>query len=373
MLYIELIAIFFVYVFVLIQVTLCITLVNHEEKHKKKYFTNDKLDNLPFVSILIPARNEAHQITRCIESLFELNYPQNKFEVLIGDDSSTDNTAEIIQNLIYSSTNFKLIPITQNLGKARAKANVLANLAHKAKGDILAVTDADIEVKPDWLMTLVNEFDNPNIAIVSGTTIVKGETPFERMQGLEWLYSSGLLIAFDKLGLKSTAVGNNMAYKSEAYFKVGGYENIDFSVTEDFKLFDTFRKAGYQTKNTIKIDSLNFSNAQTQFKNFLHQRKRWLMGAKELHFIWKFIFVVFGSFYPMLVILAYFSLQSALVMWAIKFMLQSFIIMLLNNRLKLKTNYLDLLILEPYYLISSSAVLAFYFFAKKMDWKNRNY
>jgi cellulose synthase/poly-beta-1,6-N-acetylglucosamine synthase-like glycosyltransferase len=373
MLYIELIAIFFVYVFVLIQVTLCITLVNYEEKQKKKYFTDDELDNLPFVSILIPARNEAHQIHRCIESLFELNYPQNKFEVLIGDDSSTDNTAELVQNLIQSRTNFKLISITQNLGKARAKANVLANLAHKAKGEIFAVTDADIAVKPDWLRTLVNEFNNPNIAIVSGTTIVKGETLFERMQGLEWLYFSGLLIAFDKLGLKGTAVGNNMAYKKEAYFKLGGYENIDFSVTEDFKLFDTFRKAGYQTKNTINIESLNFSNAQTQYKHFLHQRKRWLIGAKELNSVWKFIFVVFGSFYAMVFILALFSLQSALVMWAIKFSLQSFVIILLNNRFKIKTRYPDLLVLEPYYLISSSAVLAFYFSAKKMDWKNRNY
>jgi hypothetical protein len=75
----------------------------------------------------------------------------------------------------------------------------------------------------------------------------------------------------------------------------------------------------------------------------------------------------------MVFILALFSLQSALVMWAIKFSLQSFVIILLNNRFKIKTRYPDLLVLEPYYLISSSAVLAFYFSAKKMDWKNRNY
>ena len=373
MLYLELISIFFVYVFVLIQVSLCIALLNHVEKQKRKYLSNDDLNNLPFVSVLIPARNEAHQITRCIESLFELNYPINKFEVLIGDDSSTDHTAEIVQNLIQSRSNFKLIPITKYLGKARAKANVLANLAHLAKGEIFAVTDADIAVKPDWLISLVNEFDNPKIAIFSGTTIVRGNTLFERMQGLEWLYSSGLLIAFDKLGLKGTAVGNNMAFTKEAYFNVGGYENIDFSVTEDFKLFDTFRKAGYQTKNTLKIESLNFSNAQTHFNHFLHQRKRWLIGAEELNLVWKFIFVVFGSFYPMIFILAFFSLQSALVMLAIKFILQSFVIILLNNRLKLKTQYLDLLLLEPYYIIINSAVLAFYFSAKKMDWKSRNY
>jgi cellulose synthase/poly-beta-1,6-N-acetylglucosamine synthase-like glycosyltransferase len=160
-------------------------------------------------------------------------------------------------------------------------------------------------VKPNWLRILVDEFDNPNLAIVSGTTIVSGASLFEKMQGLEWLYSSGLLIAFDRLGLKGTAVGNNMAYTKEAYFAVGGYENIDFSVTEDFKLFDTFRKAGYQTKNTINVESLNVSKAQTIFKNFLHQRKRWLMGAKELNVAWKFIFIIFGAFYWMLCILYY--------------------------------------------------------------------
>lgn len=373
MLYFEIVAIFFVYVFILIQVTLCITLINHQEKQRKKYFSANDLNSLPFVSVIIPARNEAHQITRCLESLFELNYPVNKFEVLIGDDSSNDNTAEIVQNLIQGKANFKLIQITENLGKARAKANVLANLAHSAKGEIFAITDADIAVKPDWLRTLVGEFDNPNIAIVSGTTVVKGDSVFEKMQGLEWLYSSGLLIAFEKLGLKGTAVGNNMAFTKEAYYKVGGYENIDFSVTEDFKLYDTFLKAGYQTKNTIKPESLNISSAQKQYKNFLHQRKRWLIGAQDLSITWKLIFLVFGSFYFMVFILSYFSLQSALVIWAIKFILQSFIIILLNNRLKLKNNYLDLLLLEPYYILSNTAILVFYFLPQKMDWKTRTY
>lgn len=373
MLYLELIAIIFVYVFVLIQVILFTSLLNHEEKSRKKFLLDSGNEKLPFVSILIPARNEAYQIKACLESLFELSYPINKFEVLIGNDSSTDNTAEIVQHLIQSKANFKLISITENLGKAHAKANVLANLAHLAQGEILAVTDADIIVKPNWLITLVDEFDNPNIAIVSGTTIVRGEGLFERMQGLEWLYSSGLLIAFDKLGLKGTAVGNNMAFTKEAYFKVGGYESIDFSVTEDFKLFDTLRKAGYQTKNTLKVESLNISNAQKDFRNFLHQRKRWLMGAKELSLMWKFIFIVFGSFYSMVFMLGFFSIQSALVIWSIKFILQSIIILLLNFRLKLKTNYMDLLLLEPYYIISSSAVIAFYFLPKKMDWKNRAY
>ncbi len=373
MLYIELISIFFVYLFVLIQVVLTITLLNQEEKRRKLQYITKNNENIPFVSILVPARNEAHQITDCLYSLFELNYPKNKYEVLIGDDSSTDNTAELVLKLIQSKENFKLIPITYTLGKAQAKANVLANLAHLAKGEIFAVTDADIQVKPNWLITLVEEFDNPKIAIVSGTTIVQGDTLFERMQGVEWLYSSGLLVAFDRLGLKGTAVGNNMAYTREAYFKVGGYENIDFSVTEDFKLFDTFRKAGYQTKNTLLAESLNISKAQSGFKNFLHQRKRWLIGAQELNFIWKMIFILFGSFYLMVFVLAFFSLQSAMVMWTLKFIIQSFVVILLNKRLKLKTNYKDVLLLEPYYIISSIAVIAFYLSPSKMGWKDREY
>src|SRR4051794_40849265 len=82
------------------------------------------------VSILIAARNEANNIERCLTSITRLNYPADLIEVLIGNDGSTDETAKIVETFIADKPNFKLVSITEKLGQAHGKGNVLAHLAH---------------------------------------------------------------------------------------------------------------------------------------------------------------------------------------------------------------------------------------------------
>lgn len=331
------------------------------------------ISNWPMVTVLVAARNEEKNIEACLQRLAGVDYPKDKLEVLIGNDASTDRTAGIASGFCKNHPQFRLIEITENVGLARAKANVLAQLARQATAEMLVVTDADIEVKPGWIKSLIAEFDDEKTGIVSGTTIVKGNRLFEKMQGLDWAYFFGLLIGFDKLGLKSTAVGNNMAFRKVAYQSTGGYEHFPFSVTEDFKLFLEIRKQGWNSKNLLHSQSLNYSKGQTRFLNLLHQRKRWLIGSRDLPPVWQVLFVMFGLFYPMLLALFFINPINAITLWVAKIVLQSAILLRVMLRLRERFNLLLLLLLEPYSILSSISSSVFYLLPVNMQWKERSF
>jgi len=329
-------------------------------------------DALPEISVLVAARNEEKNIATCIKHLVALNYPKHKLHILIGNDQSDDNTEKIINEFVNKHHNIKQIHITNELGKARGKANVLAQLAHVAKGDYFLITDADIQVSSNWARTLINFF-KPNVGIVSGTTLVIGKGFLANMQHLDWLYFMGLLLSFNRLRMPSTAVGNNMAITKDAYLSTGGYENINFSVTEDYKLFEQVRKGGYQTINMINPESINISAPAGDINTLLNQRKRWLSGAKELPYYWWIIFAIYGSFWMALIICLFINTQFAMVFLAIKLLIQIVTIYWQQKQLAIQPNLLNLLCYEVYTLGLTLLTLFYFFIPKKLNWKNRYY
>lgn len=331
------------------------------------------IDDLPFVSILIAARNEELNIRNCLLSIHQLNYPKNKFEIIVGDDASEDLTLSIVQSLKSEIPNLHVVSISGKLGMAQAKANVLAHLVHEANSDYIFVTDADIIVKADWIHSLLPSLLNVENGIVSNATMVNGQTFFAKMQQLEWMLGFGNIIAFEQMGLKSTAVGNNMAFTKEAYFKSGGYEKIPFSVTEDFQLFRYIRNASYKGLTILNADGLNLSEAQHNFMKLLHQRKRWMIGAQDLPLIWKLIFLLQGLFFPFIVVLAFIHLKLALILFLFKAIFQSFFILRISALLKVKRSFLYLPAFTVYQEFMILLMSVFYLLPIQMDWKNRKY
>lgn len=113
---------------------------------------NDK--NLPFVSFVIPTYNEEKNIKRCLRSIKSQNYPTNKVEVIVVDGMSEDNTVNIAKN--YSN---RII-----LNKKRIVGNALKLGVEAAKGEILAIVNADSEMpQKDWLRMMVAPFSDPNV------------------------------------------------------------------------------------------------------------------------------------------------------------------------------------------------------------------
>lgn len=336
---------------------------------KPQQLTNEQLPN---VAILVAARNEEDNIAACLNSLLAQNYPAQKFTILVGNDQSTDKTEMLIDEIAAKHPQVKKINITQNVGLTKGKANVLATLAKHTQANMLLITDADIVVGSEWAKTMVSFF-NKNVGIVSGKTIVKQSGYLAPMQHLDWLYFMGFLQNFSRLKLTATAVGNNMAISRIAYESTGGYENIPFSVTEDYKLYQSVTKNGWKTLTVNHPNTINNSAAVSNFKTLINQRHRWLTGAKELPFYWWVIFGVFALFTPSAIVLFLMSPLLAVIIFTIKLLLQSLTIFVQQKQLNMRSNILALLLYEPY-TIALTFVTAFYFLLPiKTTWKNRRF
>lgn len=330
-------------------------------------------DEWPTLSIWVAARNEEAHIVQCLEALDELDYPRDRLQILVGNDQSEDATADLVVAYIKNKPEFKLVYIAGTLGNAKGKANVLAHLAHQASGSIYAITDADIIVNRQWAKELVSYFADDRMAIVSGLTLVYDKPLPAQLMGLDWLYFMSLIKGFDNLGLGCTAVGNNMAVSKEAYWSVGGYEALDFSVTEDYKLYQQIRRKGWKTKNIITRNSLNISRPVASFTQLMHQRKRWLMGARELPFYWWLLFGVLGSMLPAIIVLFVYQPILAVQLYGIKLGLQTLYILWLQQKLGMRQNIWLVLLYDVYANIIALATQVFYLLPVKMQWKKRSY
>jgi cellulose synthase/poly-beta-1,6-N-acetylglucosamine synthase-like glycosyltransferase len=327
---------------------------------------------VPTVSILIAARNEAQNLPRCLDAIARLKYPTEKIEVWIGNDQSTDETAAIAEQYVAKYPHMHLLNITHQVGKATGKANVLAQLARKSRGEYLFITDADIAVNPFWIQSLLMH-SSDKVAIVSGFTVTEANRFFARMQQIDWLYFMGILLGLHRMGLMATAVGNNMMVRRDAYDATGGYEQIDPSITEDFKLYLEVIAKGYESRNILHSGSINTSLAVNNFETLLHQRKRWLHGAKELPFYWWLIFGVFGLFLPCWIIVFFFNPAVAFYLFIIRIALQSHTIHWLAAATQTTLRSVHLVWYEFYLHIITLCSGIYFLLPIKIKWKNRTY
>ncbi len=303
-----------------------------------------------------------------------LHYPKDKLEILIGDDDSDDKTNQLVKEFIIDKPHFKLFSINEQLGKARGKANVLAHLAHKATGEFYFITDVDVKLPNNWIQSLLNQFKE-KIAIVSGTSTCEPTSSlFSKLQSIDWLHFMGYIQSFANIGIACTSVGNNMAVRAKAYWETGGYENIDFSITEDYKLFKEVTERGWGWRTILDADSLGMAWHIPSFREMLHQRKRWLIGAQELPLLWKFLIILYGLFVPAVIALLFFAPINALLLWLLKTVIQTLYIKKLSKKVGLVPySVSNLLVYEIYLIINTLSTAVFYFLPIPSIWKGRTY
>lgn len=325
------------------------------------------------VSILVAARNEEASILRCLRALDALRFPQHQLEILIGNDQSTDQTGPIVTAFIRDKPHFQLVGIHERIGNQAGKANVLAQLARQATGNFLFFTDADIAVHADWITNMLREFSNPNVGIVTGCTQIVGQGIWENCQAIEWLYAQRLLKTFNDMGLPLTAMGNNMAVRREAYEAVGGYENLPFSVVEDFLLFNEIRHKGYGSAHRFEPDVLAASLPTSDWSAWLRQRKRWMVGAMQTPWYFPALFVGQALFYPLLLLLAFWQPLMALTIWLGKWLLQSLHIAFVLKKFNRTDLFPYLFIFDAWAHVTALTALIYYLLPTKIVWKDRTY
>jgi poly-beta-1,6-N-acetyl-D-glucosamine synthase len=139
-------------------------------------------DYLPSVTACIPVYNAASYLEAKVESLLALDYPADKFEILLYSDGSTDDTNATADALAARDPRVKVIKAEERKGKPTA-VNVMRAAA---TGDVLLMTDVRQPLVPDALRALVRKLVDPSVGCVSGNLVLKGEAG----SGAYWRYEN---------------------------------------------------------------------------------------------------------------------------------------------------------------------------------------
>lgn len=240
--------------------------------------------NVPFVSIIVPARNEEANLERCLTALCASEYPADKYEILVVNDRSDDATEQVLQELSARLPRVRPLHRRDTLDhpNLKGKPGALQHGIDNAKGSVYVLTDADCLVHPLWLDTMVAPFADETVSLVCGFTVIRLRRLFDVLQDIEWLYTQTMARAGIQNGVPLGCFGNNMAIRAETYQELGGYSAIEFSITEDLALLQAMSKAGkgvrYLCDERATVETLPCVTVG----EYLRQKHRWVRGGMAL-------------------------------------------------------------------------------------------
>lgn len=331
--------------------------------------------DLPFISIFVAVRNEENCILNCLEALNLVDYPKEKVEILIGDDLSNDNSATIIKEFAQKHPQFKYFLIEKAIPKLSGKANVLAQLVPKAQGSLFFITDADVEVSPNWVIHFVEYFQNhPKLGIASGVTLPEKEfSVLNSLQTIDWMVALFTVSLLSKVGIALTAPGNNMVIRREAYYSTEGFDKLGSTITEDYAMLKALVTNGWKFRGTHKREIVAETSPNKTIHALFQQRKRWMKGAIQTNSLWG-IGLYFLALLPVILVGIY--LLSPLVLLSI-FLVRWFIFYLYILTLILYYRKYKLIFVLPFfelYQLTFLPITALLFLKnKEVNWKGRSY
>jgi cellulose synthase/poly-beta-1,6-N-acetylglucosamine synthase-like glycosyltransferase len=168
----------------------------------------------PFISIIIPVHNEEQKIASKLGDCMELLYPQDRLEILVASDGSTDRTEEIVRRFILRDPRIRWLQRDSRVGKSGVQ-----NLAARhARGDLLFFTDANTVAPPGVLRTMVGTLANPNVGLSTATVLFgRAGDAVEKGQGFYWRYELFLRHAESDLGILATGSGQALLVRRELF------------------------------------------------------------------------------------------------------------------------------------------------------------
>jgi len=232
---------------------------------------------LPSFSIVVPVKNEERVIERLLNSLSTLNYPLNKKEIIIVEDGSTDKTNDICMNYAKEHANVKVLHKNLSNGKPSA---LNFGLAH-AKGDIVAIFDADNVPDHDALLAVLEYFEDPTVAAVQGRTA--SINPRENMLTQfisyeEAVWCDAYLRGKDVLNLFVHLKGSCQFIRRDVLEQLQGFDEAVLS--EDMEISARLIENGYKIRYASDVVSLQES--PSNLKSLFKQRTRWFRGTMEV-------------------------------------------------------------------------------------------
>ncbi|WP_035335459.1 glycosyltransferase [Dokdonia sp. PRO95] len=240
-------------------------------------------------TVIVPFRNEEAHLTNLLQSLAEVDYPQNSWQIILVNDASTDNSLEVINKCISRCALTNIDVIDNVRTSASPKKDALQTAIHTSKHQWIVTTDADCTVPVNWLNTLdaIIQQQSPLMVImpvaIASTVQPSFLTAYEQ---LDFLSLMGATAGSFYMGLPFLCNGANLAYDKEAFTAVQGFANNNHIASGD----DHFLLEKFQEKFKNRISYLRSPYAivttqpQEQWNIFIAQRTRWAAKSSAYTF-----------------------------------------------------------------------------------------
>lgn len=325
------------------------------------------------LSVVIAARNEEENIKDCIDSLLKQNYPKDKFEVLLVDDDSDDETLELI--LKINHPNIKVLKLENKQGKKEA----LKHGIDHTKFNYVVMTDADCVFNVNWLKTIANTISQ-NTSMLIGPVVYKEKSNFlNSFQQLDMMAMQTFTFGMMSLGKPILNNAANLVINKDIYKDVKGHDDYKTPSGDDVFLLEKLTKKSVKIAGYLSREGTVETKAQPTLKEFLNQRLRWASKSK----FYQSPYLIFISFLVLLENLNLIFIYSHVLLigtnrtvyiilliskWLIDFILL-FLISTFYKRRKALIYYIASQLVYPIYVVGIG--LASFFV--KFEWKGRKY
>jgi chlorobactene glucosyltransferase len=262
---------------------------------RKAAFGAELPDEPPMISVLIPARNEEANIGTCLESLRDQDYPN--YEILVLDDSSTDQTAQIVARFEAEDHRIRLIhggPLPEGWA---GKPYACHSLSQEARGSWLLFADADTVHARAILRHVLNTALGTGAGLISGFPHQRTTSIWQNMALTVMLYYMILCwmplwwLQRSERALPSLTIGQFLFFSTDAYRTIGGHESVKSQVLEDVCLGKEISRHGLK-QVTLDLSQLVSCQMYREFRPMWDGIIRWLYSVASLSTVMMLVIVI---------------------------------------------------------------------------------
>lgn len=233
----------------------------------------------PMVTVMVPAHNESIVIRKTMEALLKFDYPKDKYEIIVINDNSSDDSAQVLKNIQVNTPRARIIVInTDNIVGGKGKSNALNIALSVASGSVIAIYDADNTPEKKALKILVeNLMSDDKLGAVIGKFRTRNKyasllTRFVNIETLAYqcMNQAGRYFFF-KL---CTIPGTNYVIRRELIDRMGGWDVN--ALAEDTEISFRLYRMGYYIK--FMPLAVTWEQEPQKLKQWFKQRTRWVKG-----------------------------------------------------------------------------------------------